>query len=155
LCQVCAHDERDAIDRTLVDGQTDTAIAASFRRLSADAVRRHRLSHLPKRLAKAHAVAEVAHADALLEQVRALHRRALTILDHSEDAGDLRTALGGIREARGCLELLGRLEGELPAPSVVLLRDPAWLALQTTILRALEPFPEARLAVAEAVTGAR
>jgi hypothetical protein len=104
---------------------------------------------------KAQEIVEVAQADALLAQVRTLHRRALAILDQSERAGDLRTALGGIREARGCLELLGRLEGELPAPHLVLLADPAWLALQATILQALDPFPAARQAVAEALTDAR
>jgi hypothetical protein len=154
VCAVCSSPDRDAIDRALIAGESAPRIAAKYRRFNDDTVRRHRNSHLPERLTRAHAIAEVAQADTLLEQVRTLHRRALGILDQSERAGDLRTALGGIREARGCLELLGRLEGELPEPSIVLLRDPAWLALQATILGALEPFPEARLAVAEALTGA-
>ena len=154
-CSVCVDPRRDEIERALVSGQPDTRVSASFRELSADAIRRHREAHLPARLLKAREVAEVAQADALLEQVRTLHRRALAILDASESAGDLRTALGGIREARGCLELLGRLEGELPEPTIAVLVSPAWLELRDRILRALEPYPKARQAVAEALSGAR
>ena len=153
-CSVCVDPRRDEIERALVSGQPDTRVSASFRELSADAIRRHREAHLPARLLKAREVAEVAQADALLEQVRTLHRRALAILDASESAGDLRTALGGIREARGCLELLGRLEGELEPPTVNLIVSPAFIELRSRLLRALEPFEEARRAVAAALIDA-
>ena len=150
-CTVCDHPRRDAIERALVNGEADTTVSAHFRDLSDDAVRRHRLSHVPERLLKAREIAEVAQADALLEQVRTLHRRALSILDTVESAGDFRTALGGIREARGCLELLGRLEGELEPPTVNLIVSPAFIELRSRLLRALEPYPKARQAVAEAL----
>jgi hypothetical protein len=150
-CSVCRHPERNAIDRALVTGEPDTIVSAKFRELSDDAVRRHRESHLPQRLAKAHAVAEVAQADALLEQVRTLHRRALAILDQAESAGDLRSALGGIREARGCLELLGRLEGELPSPTVNLIVSAQWIQLRGLILQVLRAHPKAQQDVAAAL----
>ncbi len=152
---MCSHPDRGAIDAALVGGEPDTRVSARFRELSDDAVRRHREAHLPAVMVRARAAAEVAHADALLAQVRKLHSRALAILDHAEETADLRTALGGIREARGCLELLGRLEGELEPPTVNLVVSPAWLELRRRILGALEPYPEARLAVAEALTDDR
>ena len=62
---------------------------------------------------KAHEVQEVAQADDLLSQVKDLRERALRVLGAAEEAGDLRAAMGAIREARGCLELLGRVTGEL------------------------------------------
>ena len=150
-CSVCIHPRRHEIDRALVAGQPDTRVSASFRELSADAVRRHRESHVPERLAKAREVAEVAQADALLEQVRTLHRRALAILDQSESAGDLRTALGGIREARGCLELLGRLEGELEPPSMNLIVSGQWIQLRGVIMQVLRSHPAAQRAVTAAL----
>ena len=154
-CTVCARppEERDAIDAALVAGEADTRISAKFRGISGDAVRRHRESHLPATLAVAQQAAEVARADSLLEQVRTLHSRALVILDQAERAGDLRTALGGIREARGCLELLGRLEGELEPATMNVMVSPEWTGLRGIILRALEPYPDARHAVAAAVLG--
>ena len=39
--------------------------------------------------------------------------RATGILDRAEQAGEHQAALGAIREVRGCLELLGKLNGEL------------------------------------------
>ena len=117
-------------------------------------MRRHRDGHIPATLADAQQAAEVADADALLAQVRDLQARALKILDRAEDAGDLRTALGAIREARGNLELLGRLAGELQdAPTVNLYLSAEWLELRTTIITALEPYQEAREAVLRALEG--
>lgn len=151
-CTVCAHPSREAIDRALVNGEPDTGVSAKFRGITDDAVRRHRESHLPKSLVRARAAAEVARADSLLEQVSSLKARAVAILDRAEEAGDLRSALGGIREARGCLELLGRLEGELPdAPMVNLVLSVQWVELRGVILRALAPYAPAQAAVAAAL----
>ena len=47
----------------------------------------------------------------MLDQVRGLQGKALAILTKAEAAGDLRTALGAIREARSSLELLAKMLG--------------------------------------------
>jgi hypothetical protein len=102
----------------------------------------------------AHAAEEAAQADTLLEQVRTLQQRALTILDKAEEAGELRTALGAIREARGNLELLAKLLGELDERPVVNLRlSPEWLELRAVIVAALEPYSDARESVLGAIRG--
>jgi hypothetical protein len=56
---------------------------------------------------------EAAQAETLLAQVQGLVKRATGILDRAERTGELQAALGAIREVRGCLELLGKLNGEL------------------------------------------
>ncbi len=143
-CTVCVHPEREAIDRALVAGEPFRGIARTYR-VSDDAVARHRESHLPERLAKAEAAAEVAQADDLLREVRALRSKAYSLLLKAEAAGDYRTALAGVREARACLELLGELEGELDRrPTVNLLVSPEWVALRGRIVQALSRHPEAR-----------
>jgi hypothetical protein len=84
--------------------------------------------------------------------VRDLQERALDILGKAEEAGELRTALGAIREARGNLELLAKLLGELDERPVVNLNlSPEWLELRAVIVTALEPHPEARGAVLRAL----
>jgi hypothetical protein len=99
---------------------------------------------------KAREVEETARADDLIEQVRNLQAHALNILERAEEAGDLRTALAAISQARGNLELLGKLAGELDKrPVVNVLLSPQWLMIRTTMLEALSPFAEARSAVAE------
>jgi hypothetical protein len=104
-------------------------------------------------MAAAARAAEVARGDGLLALVRGLLAKALGILKKAEDSNDYRTALAAIREARGTLELLARLQGELQDTTTVnvLVASPEWLSLRGAILAALEPYPAARAAVAKAV----
>jgi hypothetical protein len=117
------------------------------------ALHRHKAAHLPVALAKAQEAAEVAHGDNLLEQVQGLQARTLAILTTAENAGALGTALQAIREARGNIELLGRLMGELQEAAAIvnILVMPEWVSLQAAILVALEPHQDARAAVARAI----
>ena len=148
-CSICTHSARADIDRALVGGESFRGISRTYR-VSEDAVARHRAQHLPEKLAKAEAAAEVAQADDLLREVRALRSKAYALLLRAEREGDLRTALAGVREARSCLELLAELEGELDRrPNVNILVSVEWLAVRTALLAALVPHPAARVAVAE------
>ncbi len=150
-CTVCAHPGREAIDRTLVAGEPFRNIAERFS-VSVAALHRHKADHLPTKLTKAQEAQEAAQADDLLRQVRALQEKTLSILLQAEGAGDLRTALGAIREARGNIELLAKLQGELDGrPVVNLLVSSEWLELRAVIVTALEPHPDARGAVLAAI----
>jgi hypothetical protein len=154
-CSVCTHPDRENIDEALVGATAMSAIAAKYRDISEDALGRHKANHLPAKLVMAEKAKEVAQADSLLEQVRDLQGRALAILDQAEMSGDLRTALGAIREARGNLELLAKLLGELDdRPTVNVLISPEWLELRAAIVGALEPYIDARGAVLRAIEGA-
>lgn len=120
--------------------------------VSPDAVLRHKAEHLPRLLKRAHDAEDVAQADDLLGQVRDLQARTLAILDKAEAAGRLGTAVMAIKEARGNLELLAKLLGELDdRPQVNVLVTPAWVELRGRILVALALYPEARTAVVEAL----
>jgi hypothetical protein len=153
-CTVCDHPERHCIDETLVSGAPYRTVAKRFV-LSESAVYRHKTEHLPAHLLKAREVEEVAQAEDLLEQVRNLQTHALDILERAEKAGDLRTALAAISQARGNLELLGKLAGELDERPVINLNvSPEWLELRAVIVGALEPHPAAHSAVLRALEGA-
>jgi uncharacterized protein (DUF1810 family) len=152
VCTICTHPEREAINQALVTGEPYRVIAQRFA-ASPDAVYRHKIDHLPAVMVKSEAAREVALADDLLGQVKALRNKAISILGKAEAAGDLRTALMGIREARACVELLLEVEGELHRQPVVnVLIAPEWLQLRTVILQALAPFPDARAALAHTLT---
>ena len=153
-CTVCDHAQRAEIDRSLVHGTAYRHIAARYA-LSTGALQRHRAEHLPRLLTEAKEAEEAADADSLLSEVRELHRRTLALLDTAEEAGELATALRAIREARGNVELLARLAGELQDGTTVnVVLSPEWAALRITILAALTPYPAARLALAEALDDA-
>ena len=150
-CSVCDHPERAAIDAALVEGASYRTIAHQFS-LSRYAVGRHAREHLPVHLAAAQEAATAASADDLLSQVEALRQKATRIGDKAEKAGDLRTALQGVRELVRIVELLARLQGELQeAPIVNILLLPEWVQVQTVLLAALAPFPDARAAAAAAL----
>jgi hypothetical protein len=150
-CTACDHPKRHSIDETLVTGAPYRSVAKRFE-LSESAVYRHKTEHLPAHLLKARDVEEVARADDLLAQVKHLQAHALDILERAEKAGDLRTALAVISQARGNLELLGKLAGELDERPVLNLNiSPEWLELRAVIVGALEPHPAAHRAVLRAL----
>jgi DNA-binding transcriptional ArsR family regulator len=152
-CTICEHPEREAIEAALVAGELSNRRIATHYGVTEAALRRHvSAGHIPQRLVKAQEAAEAASADTLLAQVKGLQARALAILDKAEAAGDLKTALSAIREVRGNLELLAKLLGELQQEGTVnIYLSPEWLELRALIIRALEPYPEARLAVVHAL----
>lgn len=87
----------------------------------------------------------------MLNQVRSLADHALGIFQAAEADGDRRRALGAIREARACLELLAKVAGEL-GPDV----NVQVTAATALVGRAAVEDPEARklvLAVRDRVAG--
>ena len=110
-CAVCSHPSRAEIDRLLVEKVSLRDIAGQFG-VSRSALSRH-AGHIPCALVAAKEAGKVADAGTLLDQVQGLVVRATGILDRAEQAGEHQAALGAIREVRGCLELLGKLNGEL------------------------------------------
>jgi len=151
-CTVCVHPERESIDKALITGDSAFLALSALFGVSDSALRRHAKKHLPATLAQAQDAAEVAQADDLLGQVKELRDKAYGVLSKAEAAGDLRTALAAIREARGCLELLAKLLGELSEqPIVNILLSPEWIRVRSRLIYALTPYPEAREAVATAL----
>jgi len=150
-CSICEHEKVEEINRLLLAGVPLRDLAGRYS-VSKTALHRHKESHLPAELTKAREAQDVTKADSLLDQVIELRNKALSILAKAERAGELRTALQGVREAKGCLELLARLQGELQERTTVnVLVNPQWITLRTVILKALDGYPEARQAVARAL----
>ncbi len=147
-CATCQSEHLEAINRELAANTAIPAIAALYR-VSTDSLLRHKANHLPAAIAKAHAATEVSRGDELLDEVGKLKNKAISLLLAAERAGDIRTALSGIREARSCLELLLEVEGELNrAPQVNIVLSPEWARVRAVVVDALAPYPDARLAVA-------
>jgi len=150
-CTVCIHPEREAIDERLVNGADHREVSNEFR-LGFASLHRHRKNHIPRFLALARHAKEVAQADGLLEQVEKLRDRAIGILDKAEKADEKRTALSAIREARGCIELLGKLLGELQdGQAVNVLVTTEWTQIRASVMGALAAHPEARVEVGRAL----
>lgn len=107
-CTVCSHPMREHIEEDLIRGEPLRNIAEQYG-LSVTALHRHKGSHLPELLLKAREEEEAELAESIYEQVEALQRRTLAILERAEREGDLKTALQAVRELRGILALAYRL----------------------------------------------
>jgi hypothetical protein len=167
-CIICRHKKRDDIDTDLLGNDTFRNIATRYN-VSTGALQRHKRNHLLARLAEVHQVREEAfnqirknvadrakldimQADDLYNQVHDLRQRALSLLGQAEMSGDLRTALIGIREARSCIELLAKIEGQIDDKAQLTINmSPEWVELRTLIINALQPYPAAREAVMNAL----
>jgi hypothetical protein len=87
--------------------------------------------------------------------VKALRAKAISLLMQAEKIGDYRTALSGIREARGCLELMAKLQHELDdRPQVNIFLTPDWERVEAAILSALANQPAAKQQVIDALSRA-
>ena len=143
-CSVCSDPRAREIATALLAGASCGEVARRYS-IPLSTVARHNRLHLAPRIARAEAAsnrsalapqvqpgsvqAEAAAAsrvEALQEyesvldvmrSMRELHRRTMALLDKAEAAGDLPSALRAVREARGNLELLGRLDGSLDGPA--------------------------------------
>jgi translation initiation factor 1 (eIF-1/SUI1) len=148
-CTICSHPAHRDIDRDLITSISIPDIAAKYC-VSIDALGRHKANHLSKTLAKAQEAKDRASSDNLLERLDSLSDEAHRIRRQAERAGDYKTALGGIRELVRIVELLAKLRGELAQEGTVnILVTAEWQSLRGAVLDALQPFPDARLALAE------
>ncbi len=153
VCTICTHPEKEAINQALVTGEPFRHIAARYG-TSTGALQRHKADDLPSIMVKSEEAREVAHADDLVWQIKQLRNKAIGILGKAETAGDLKTALMGVREARACIELLAEMEGEINRrPVFNLYMSAEWIEVRAVLLHALGDFPEARAAAALALRG--
>jgi len=152
-CSICLHPERAEIDKAIIKRVSNRAIASQYG-MSTASVQRHKTAHIPKDLVIAKDAKDVAEAGNLLSELTDLKDRTERILAKCEQAGDLRTALLGIKELRNCVELLLKVSGELqPAQTVNISIHPEWVKLQAVIFQTLEQFPVAKSALIEAIGG--
>jgi len=164
-CTVCQHQDRDAINQALIDGQVVRTLATRYG-LVATSLNRHKANHLPSALVAAQDAAEVAQADDLLSRLQRLLERAEKRQDYADglfaravQAEDFRAGASALqagssatREVRACIELLLEVEGEISRrPEVNITISAEWVEIRTVILAALQTHPEARQDVVRAL----
>jgi len=168
-CTICDHADRAAIDEALINNGPYRTITDRYG-ISKTALIRHKQSHIPELLSKSQEIQsqkaaalveiveekeaqEAGQADGLVSQLKELMARTERIFSKAEESGDLRTALSAVKEGRGNLELLGKLLGELQDGATLnLYVNPVWIDLRAVILTALEPYPEAKGALIDALS---
>lgn len=124
---------------------------------SRSSVERHVKGHLPDALLKASDIAVVANGDILLDQLKEARDRTLSLLNKAEEAENVKAfgpPVSYLREIREQLKLLAELEGRIAAqPTTNITVSAEWVELRTVIITALDPFPQAREAMINAIRG--
>lgn len=150
-----AHPQRNIIITRLASGEEYSDIVRDFPDLTWDDLDYYKQNKLHEIISKSKDLkseVESVQGSNTLAEVRELKARALEILEQAQSAGDLKTALLGIREARGCLETCLKAEGQIDdRPQINITLNAEWIELRTLIMKSLEPYQEAREVVLRAI----
>jgi hypothetical protein len=117
VCSICTNPDRSAIDKALIDGQSLRVIAGQFG-TNKSALDRHK-KHLAPALTLAKQAIVVTEATTLLSRVERIMSRCELIAEAATKSKDWLPAIAASRELRGCLELFGKLSGEIQSGTKV------------------------------------
>lgn len=155
VCAVCSHPDRVELDRGLSGGTIKPADVARKVGCSRVSVGRHINNHLipgVKTALKADPINASGEDVDLGAEIRAMYAKVKGILDTVERERNWKAIKAFHGEVRGYLELLGKFLGKIDGGTTVnVILSPTWIHVRSIILHALEPFPEARIATAQAL----
>ena len=158
-----AHPQSEEIIRRLASGEEYSKIVEDFRDIRYQDLDYYKENKLPeilsnskdlKALADAIESADIHMGDTYLQLVIGLQKKALDALELQDANKDPKSWAMISREARGYVELLGKALDRIrdtPPVQVNLIVNPQWIELRTTIITVLEPYPDARQAVIDAL----
>ena len=162
-CSVCASKEAQKINELLFSGTTFREITR-VTGISKSSLYRHR-QHLPPQAVKAaervkaEEIAAITTGDTdILSQAKDLGSRAARLLNECENDKDRKHEIAAMREARGLLELQGRLMGAFSPDTAVqvnidnrsITTSPEWPILMRVLAAHPEIKAELSTAIAEA-----
>lgn len=113
VCTVCTHARSKEINAAILARLLSVRLIANKYKVGTQSIIRHKKVCLPGLIEAMRMATGIVESRSILEQMQTLHQRCLSLLTRAEKSGDIETALHAIREARGNLELLGRLDGTL------------------------------------------
>lgn len=161
-CKVCTHAERAAIEVGLAEHRSIKGMSQRFG-MSIFSLYRHRQHHMPPQLiakllsGKPYAQQNldelrVTESEGLLQNAVIVRDRLYRNAESAESVGDFRAAVLAYGKIIDSLTLIGKLLNQFSAHAHVvnnqLIVSPDYLRLRTALIAALEPYPEARQAVA-------
>jgi len=150
ICTICSHPSRDSIEQAILAGKALRRIAKDYS-VSESSLRRHRDKHLRDLLAKSKELAELARADKLAEFILFVRREALSVYKEARKGKRLGIALEALNLGLNATATLGKVMGEMPETVHVRFTEEDWAELVNVILNALDPYPDAKLVLAEAL----
>jgi len=161
-CSICTHAYHDKIDDAILAGASKTELATKYK-VTWQSLMRHEKDHMltprqykepersPIRRAARRDSADPQNSVDIALELENLCLEAFDILEAAKAEGKAGMALDAIARATKTLEVLARVVGELKDVRINITVQPVWISLRQNIITALEPYPEARIAVARAI----
>lgn len=154
-CSICKRSDVEQINADYLAGMGFNALHDKYS-VSVGALHRHS-QHLKAQLATLKGEASVGTVPGS-DELKTLYSRANDLYKESKKAGDRLNAVRALKELRDILELTLKVTGELNNhPQIVhnhLHVSAEWTQLRGVMLRALQPYPEARTALIAALEDA-
>ena len=149
-CSICKHPERASIEAAITNGLSLRHIASQFM-VGYKSVERHR-EHITAEIKESKVAQDNARAFDVVQQLRDINTVTLAILRESRAANKNGMALFAIDRLMKQLELQAKLLGDIDQPQVNIFLSPEWHTIRSAIVGSLSPFPDARVAVASALS---
>jgi hypothetical protein len=148
-CSICERDDVDQINQDLLRGLSVRHTASRAGDVTIyRSIHRHRRKCLVEMLREA----GITRRDLLVEFMED-ERERMQMLADSTMKSEKRVAVSASTAARGHVELIAKLDGDLATGPTfnVLVANPEWSELRAAILDTLRDFPEAKAAVMETI----
>jgi len=167
-CAVCRHPERSRLEILRAGGASYESLAVKFS-VSRDQVWRHWHRHVPEDVKAEYLAGPTALADlagraaeeglSTLDYLAVLRTRLMAMFSVAAEAGDRAGASTLAARLLSTLKTIGLISGELAKVggdrvtnnTTLIINSPIFADLQTRLLKALRPFPDARSAVIAAL----
>lgn len=150
-CTICTHPDVNEINQMLISEKSLLQISKKYA-ISYSSLKRHYENHITRDMTRSVHAEKVANADSLLQKLIEYENDAKRYRDMAEKDGDIELALRAVDRALKCVEIGSKIRGLIQEQTQVnILVNPQWIELRSTIITALEPFPEARRAIIDAL----
>lgn len=151
VCTVCSHKRRKQIESAITTGVSNRRIATQFS-TSESAIRRHKENCIKPAIQIVQGARQEQSAWNALAEMAWMGEQVHTIYNEVREVKDYRVSLQALNELRRQTELRSELTGELDRSThVELHQSPEWMNVREIIFSALQPYPEAKVAVARAL----
>jgi hypothetical protein len=149
-CKFCHSEHRLELETELAARKITLEDASKLIGCSIKAVQRHLKTCVPDKIAAASNALAITEGSVIIDTLTHEHNLTRQIIDRNFAAGEDKIALQALLVSTRQIDLAARLSGQF-AQAASILGSPEFLILQQVLYQALEPYPQLKLEVSEAL----
>jgi hypothetical protein len=117
---------------------------------------RHATNCIPEKISKAKDIADTIGGESLKCRLKQHRDKIEDCFNRALVADNLRDCHNFITDGLAEMKFEAELEGKIASqPQITIINNPEWISLRSKVVIALEPYPEAKAAVVNALDGSR